>query len=89
VAIGAVYFVSYSSKLIEFTLGRKVWPYSVAVEAPGSTVDPRHYQTQSTYNTPGWGTGGGGFQFVCKYCGNTEARYKDGGFECTRCGRRS
>jgi len=89
VVIGVVYFISYSSKLIGFTLGRKVWPYSVAVEAPGPTVDPRYHQTQSRYNIPGWGAGGGGFQFVCQYCGNTEARYKDGGFECTRCGRRS
>ena len=27
------------------------------------------------------------FGFVCKHCANTEARYVDGRFVCTRCGR--
>jgi hypothetical protein len=88
VAVGVVYFISYSSKIVGFALGRKVWPDSIAVEVASSTPDPRQHGTGVAPNAPGWGTGGG-FQFVCKYCGNTEARYKDGGFECTRCGRRS
>lgn len=88
VAIGAVYFVYYTSKIAGFILGRKVWPDSVPTEVARPTASPRQSSVEIARNAPGWGTSMG-FQFVCRYCGHREARYKDGGFECTRCGRRS
>ena len=86
VAIGVVYFVSYSSRMVGFVLGRKVWPDTVPTEIISSPASTQQYLTEAGLNVPGWGTGGD-FQFICRYCGNKEARYKDGGFECTRCGR--
>ncbi len=88
VAIGAVYFAYYSSKTVGFVLGRKVWPDSVSTETPPTISGTRRYPAETLPVTPGW-QAGSGFQFVCQYCGNNEARYIDGGFECTRCGRRS
>jgi len=58
---------------------------------PGST-QPNDEQTRNQIQTvPATGDGiapsarSPGF-FVCPRCGNTEARYKDGKLECTRCG---
>jgi len=87
VAVGFLYFINYTAKAIGFLIGRKIWPDSITVEKEedkSSTIynpaqmDIRHGDQQ---NRPG------SFGFACPYCGYTEARYRDGRFECLRCGR--
>lgn len=82
-AIGSVFFVSYFSKLMGFLLGRRIWPDSIESPAPDSI--PSRDSMLAPGDTDGMGVG---FEFGCQYCGNTEARYRDGRFECTLCGRR-
>ncbi|MBM4237510.1 MAG: CPBP family intramembrane metalloprotease [Euryarchaeota archaeon] len=88
VAIGALYFVNYSSKAIGFVLGRKVWPNSIAGE-----VKPAPTQASVDWTPrvagPSWSRDEASLRFICRYCGYDEARYVDGGFECARCGRRN
>ncbi len=89
VAIGAVYIVAYSSKIVGFFLRRDVWPYSASAQVAVATGDYHGpYQIGTDRSGPDWSARSGGFQFSCRYCGNTEARYREGVFECTRCGRR-
>ncbi len=88
VAIGAIYFVSYSSKVIGFVLGRKIWPNSIASEARPAP-SPGSGEQAPRVAGPSWSRDEISLRFICKYCGYDEARYVDGGFECARCGRRN
>lgn len=87
VAVGFLYFVNYTSKAIGFLIGRRIWPDSISVEKERGKsrkvdnpmqIDMRHGDQQY---------GPGSFRFACPYCGYTEARYREGRFECLRCGR--
>jgi hypothetical protein len=86
VAVGFLYFVNYTSKAIGFIIGRKIWPDSITVgkepRKPWGAdnpmqIDVKQYGLQNRES----------FGFSCPYCGCTEARYRDGRFECMRCGR--
>jgi len=78
--VGAVYLVYYSVRAVELFSGRKLWNWGE--ERPVSAYYRPLSPKAQAVATPAFG-------FVCKHCANTEARYVDGRFVCTRCGRES
>ncbi|QLH74871.1 MAG: CPBP family intramembrane metalloprotease [Methanomassiliicoccales archaeon] len=87
-AAGFICFVYYLGKVYTFLTGKEI-----ILEKPvttGGTVVVDQYNVsvpppvQSSLPTPQTG-----FGFVCRYCGNTEARYHDGTLTCTRCQRKN
>jgi hypothetical protein len=95
IAIGSCYFFYYGTRVFEYFLRRKLWPPRILDPHPrlvtyshvGNPEDTRRMERrvqQTQVRTPEEG-----FGFSCKYCGNTEARYKDGEFYCLRCGRKN
>lgn len=97
--LGSIYFLSYLSKMARFLTGADLRPKPEPKPVPH--IVPMGY---GPYNPPPGPGGpaygqsypqrgyappprGGGF-FTCANCGNTEAVYRDGKLECTRCGNR-
>jgi hypothetical protein len=82
--VGLVYLVYYSVRALELFSGRTIWKWED--KRPLST----YYQPLSSkqsyrpYDGPGHAPS---FGFMCKNCGATEARYVDGKFLCSRCGK--
>jgi hypothetical protein len=100
-AAGAVFTGYYVVRIIEFLTGNKYWeeqPMPVAYAAP---YPPPYYQPQpyAQYPQPSPGPQSPyGPQpqlfdpsrgYVCPTCGNLEARWVDGRFQCLRCGHLS
>lgn len=92
IAMGAVYFIYYSNLAFTFITGKKIElersvPVSIAptYEPPSNQVPemPR-YPVQGPVQMPR-----PAFGFVCRNCGNTEARYSDGALYCMRCGQKN
>jgi hypothetical protein len=105
IAIGAIFTVYYLLRIGEFLTGKKyldervqqVVPYQQPMPYP--PVSPQWIQgkdekqttayepgppTQTATSPPPVYSG-----YVCPYCGSTEARWKDGRFQCLRCNRLS
>lgn len=93
VVIGFIYFVNYASKALGAILGRKVWPDSIDVRAGRDAGKKAMYLRDNAEGSESDRVatldmyGAGYFKIVCPYCGAAEARYRDGRFECMRCGR--
>ena len=84
--VGAVYLIYYSIRGLELFCGRTflVWESKRPLAAyyqPMASAQP--YQP---YSGPAYGPS---FGFVCMNCGSTEARYQEGRFVCSRCGKDS
>ena len=83
-AVGTVYLIYYAVRAVELFSGRTIirWqgarPLAVYYQPLSQNASYRPYDGPLT--APAFG-------FVCRYCGGTEARYVDGRFICSRCGR--
>lgn len=94
IAVGSCYFYYYATKAIGFVMGKELWPPKIlrpriqpVIYAPTDRHLSKDYgQTMAPAPGASWEQS---FGFSCKYCGNTEARYKDGDFYCLRCGRKN
>jgi hypothetical protein len=90
--MGLVYLVHYSNRAITFLTGKKIElerPVSVPVApiyAPPSNYAPEtaRYPVPPSARMPDRPS----FGFVCRNCGNTEARYTDGALFCMHCGKK-
>jgi hypothetical protein len=94
IAVGTCYFYYYATKAIGFVMGKELWPPKMLRPKPQPVIyAPTDYYASKAYGqnmAPApRATWEQSFGFSCKYCGNTEARYKDGDFYCLRCGRRN
>lgn len=93
IAVGMVYFYYYTVRVIEYMIGRALWPPRFlrpkAFQPYGLTTAVDY--SVSPKATPGMPVPSPppGFGFVCRYCGYTEARYTDGALYCLKCGRRN
>lgn len=82
--VGVIYLVYYSVRALELFSGRTLWrwtdkrPLATYYQPLSSKQSYRPYELPG--QTPSFG-------FVCKNCGGTEARYVDGKFLCSRCGK--
>ncbi len=103
-AAGAVFTGYYVMRIIEFLTGERYWeerPKPVAYAAPYQPQyqvpyqQPQQYanypQPGPTYQPPypppqAWDASRG---YVCPVCGNLEARWANGRFQCLRCGHLS
>ena len=100
--MGAIFFVYYLTRIGEFLTGRKYMEPTAAQAAPMGYQMGWYTQPQGQYyqNFP-HDTGGQGYQgtpqqqmpapggrpgYVCPACGNTQARWVDGRFQCLKCG---
>ena len=99
-AVGAAFTVYYIVRIVESLTGRKywegrpqpalyAWPYQPWRYQQGSSPAPYGdvyygpgYSPPSVYQNPSGG-------YVCPVCGSLEARWKDGRFQCLRCGHLS
>ncbi len=83
-ALGAVYLVYYSVRALELFSGRQLlkWgePRPVSVYYQPLSPKAKYVPYDGPLTTPSFG-------FVCKHCAGTEARYVDGRFICSRCGK--
>jgi len=80
--------VYYGVRSVELFSGRRIWRWQskrsiAAYYQPLSSVPYQPAPSSSTVPTTHT------FGFVCKNCGSTEASYRDGKFQCSRCGRES
>lgn len=83
--VGVVYLGYYSIRALELFSGRTILRWEG--RTPASYYQfPRSALPYEPRPGPSYGPS---FGFVCKYCGGTEARYVDGRFQCTRCGKES
>lgn len=82
--LGVVYLAYYSIRALELFSGRKVlkWgdPRPVNVYYQPLSPKAKYVPYEGPLTTPSFG-------FVCKYCAGTEARFVNGKFVCSRCGR--
>jgi hypothetical protein len=94
IAVGSCYFYYYATKAIGFVMGKELWPPKMLRPKPQQVI----YAPASDNSSKDFGQGVApapearweqSFGFSCKYCGNTEARYKDEDFYCLRCGRKN
>ncbi len=83
-ALGTVYLAYYSVRALELFSGRQIikWgdPRPVSVYYQPLSPAAKYVPYDGPLTTPSFG-------FVCKHCAGTEARYVDGKFVCSRCGR--
>ncbi len=99
-AFGLLFFTYYLTRIVEYIQGGPVVKVS-PVMAPAQYQYPSQYQAQypaqnwrpqvqygpqPAYRPPQTVFSGG---YVCPVCGNTEARWVDGRFQCLRCGHLS
>jgi hypothetical protein len=93
IVMGAVYFIYYSNQAFTFLTGKKIQlerPIPVSV-AP-TYVPPTSYASEvPPYPTPApvQMLSRPAIGFVCRNCGNMEARYTDGALYCMRCGQKN
>jgi len=79
--IGIPYLAGYSLAVLNFLTKKDIWPFR-------EKERPRPQALQAPYRPRPYGEREmAHFGFVCRYCGSTEARYRDGVFQCLRCGR--
>ena len=87
IAVGSCYFVYYATRVAEFILKKRLWPPRVLSPKPQAVMymplEPRREVGRAPLRPQQ------GFGFSCRYCGHTEARYRDGEFFCLRCGRKN
>lgn len=83
-AMGAVYLVYYAIRALELFSGRQVlrWGDARPVSAYYRPLSPR-----AEYVPYGGPSAAPTFGFVCRHCAGTEARFADGKFICSRCGK--
>jgi len=90
IVVGSCYFYYYATRVMGFLLGKELWPPRILRERGRPTFYIPSVPMPSRDGSVGGPRAGmappGGFGFSCKYCGHTEARYKDGEFHCLRCG---
>lgn len=83
-ALGVVYLVYYSVRALELFSGRQIikWgdPRPVSVYYQPLSPNAKYVPYDGPLTAPSFG-------FVCRHCAGTEARYVDGKFVCSRCGR--
>jgi len=83
-SLGAVYLVYYSIRALELFSGRQIlkWgdPRPISVYYRPLSAKARYVPYDGPLTSPSFG-------FVCKHCAGTEARYVEGRFICSRCGR--
>jgi len=93
IILGSCYFVYYSTRVVEFVFAKKIWPPRILSPGPRPIIYRANERTPTTQRTETETQRDpqprGGFEFSCKFCGHTEAQYKDGGLYCLRCGRRN
>jgi hypothetical protein len=95
IVVGAFYFYYYTVRTIGYATGRALWPPGFlrpkpllvyAAREPGYATIAKGAEVSGSPRPAPYEQSG--FGFTCRYCGHDEARYKDGGFYCMRCGRR-
>ncbi len=83
-ALGAVYLVYYAIRALELFSGRQImkWgdPRPVSVYYQPLSPKAKYVPYDGPLTSPSFG-------FVCKHCAGTEARFVDGKFICSRCGK--
>ncbi len=83
-ALGAVYLLYYAVRATELFSGRQIirWGDPRPVSAYYQPLSPKakYVPYDGPLTSPSFG-------FVCKHCAGTEARYVDGRFVCSRCGK--
>ena len=95
IAIGSCYFFYYATRVFEFVLKKELWPPRILspppqpvmyrpIQEPGDLRRLENRTQQVRVGRPEEG-----FGFSCRFCGHTEARYKDGEFYCLRCGKKN
>lgn len=82
--VGAIYLVYYTVRAVELFSGRTFWRWEDRRPLANYYAPLSPKQSYKPYDGLGKGPS---FGFMCKNCGGTEARYADGKFLCSRCGK--
>ncbi|MDD1771567.1 MAG: CPBP family glutamic-type intramembrane protease [Methanomassiliicoccales archaeon] len=86
--VGLLYLVYYGVRSVELFSDRRIWRWQSkrSIAAYYQPLSSTPYQpAPSSPAAPTNPT----FGFVCKDCGSTEASYRDGKFQCSKCGKES
>lgn len=93
-AFGLIFFTYYTVRVIEFLSGMRLLepkpqpepPPSPWIQAPTYAPAQQYQMMGAPVAPPPPQRPGAMTRYVCPRCGNVEARWKDGRFECLRCG---
>ena len=86
--VGLIYMVYYGVRCAELFSGRRLWRWK-SKRPVAAYYEPLSSKPYQPAPMPTSAPANPGFGFMCSYCGSTEASYRDGKFQCSKCGKES